>query len=344
MLTKHKYIKSEEDLTKGKIFDCCNTNVPGDTTCEDCCYDTWRDELKKVNQRYSEAVENSLQIKNSLTFITDRRDKFKTWMDELLKAEDLARKICNQLEIIAVQSDKIWYNSTKAVAAIEIVFCMIRDFYMRVDYIKKRYDDLQICINNNNDSSLVKGQGLLKCLDDYFIKLDAVIKTRDEIIKLAVEAVKLCNLIRNNISTSETIEGYDPCNTPKPCNCTTDGPSFYGFKTIICEWYCSFGCDEDCVPCIENNGQPAPTQKTMGSGIGDSNPAVSCELEPTFNFPICNDEYKCRVEKWYKDDEQKVKDLSTTLKEATKEKEALQACKSSLQKAIIEVDPTNRCK
>ena len=341
MLTKHNYQATEEDLTKGKIFDCCNKDVPGDSNCEDCCYDTWRTELKKVNQQYSEAVENSLQIKNSLTFIADRRDKFKTWLDELLKAEDISRKICNQLEIIAVQSDKIWFNSIKAVDAIEIVFCMIRDFYFRVDYIKKRFDDLQTCINANNDASLVKGQGLLICLDDYFIKLDAVIKTRDEIIKVAVEAVKLSNLIRNNISTSEEIVGYDPCKPGLPCVSKPD-VSYYGFKTVICEWYTSFGCDEECTG-IPATGTTAAV-KQVGSAICDPNPPDTCELEPTFDFPICNDEYKGRVKKWYDKDEQKVKDLSNDLKEASKQKEALQACKTSLEKAIIEVDPKNRCK
>ena len=345
MLTKHNYQKSDTSFKEGKIFDCCRKEVPGDSNCEDCCYDTWRDELKKVNQSYSESAEKYLQLKNSLTFITERRDKFKNWVDELLKAEDLARKICNQLEIIAVQSDKIWFNSIKAVEAIEIIFCMIRDFYMRVDYIKKRYDELQNCINANNDSSLVKGQGILKCLDDYFTKLDAVIKTRDEIMKMAVEAIKISNLIRNSISTSEANESYDPCNPGKPCSCSTDGPSIYGFKTIICEWYCSFGCDEECIPCAEGTVQvPQQSSKQVGTAIKDSKPTVSCELEPMFDFPICNDEYKCRVEKWYKTDEQCVKDLSNEVKEAIKEKESLQACKTSLEKAIAEVDPKKRCK
>jgi hypothetical protein len=46
----------------------------------------------------------------------------------------------------------------------------------------------------------------------------------------------------------------------------------------------------------------------------------------------------------FKADEQSVKDLSDQLKEANKQKEALQACKSSLEKAIAEVDPKARCK
>jgi hypothetical protein len=347
MLTKHNYKKlKDSDISIGEgtdIFDCCGGGGPDDSKCTDCCYDNWKDELKKVNQSYSETIEQVDQMKKTLTFVTERRDKFRKWLDELLKAEDMARNICHTLEIIAVQSDKIWLNSDKARSAIEILFCMIRDFYYRVDYIKKRYEELQRCIAGNNDSSLVKGQGILKCLDDYLVKLEAVIKTRDELIKLIVEAIKLANLIRNNISTKENDGNYKPCEPGAPCNCdSTD--SHYGFKTIICEWYCSFKCDEECVPCA---GEGTPTQamaKSKGGGIKESNPPESCELEPIFDFPICNDAYKCKVENMFKEDEQSVKDLSGQLKEANKQKESLQACKTSLEKAIAEVDPKTRCK
>jgi hypothetical protein len=330
MLTKHNYKNlKDSDISIGEgtdIFDCCGGGGPDDSKCTDCCYDNWKDELKKVNQGYSETVEQVDQMKKTLTFVTERRNKFRTWLEELLKAEDMARNICHQLEIIAVQSDKIWLNADKARSAIEILFCMIKDFYFRVDYIKKRYEELQRCIAGNNDSSLVKGQGILKCLDDYLVKLEAVIKTRDELIKLIVEAIKLANLIRNNISTKENDGSFKPCEPGTPCNCdSTD--SYYGFKTIICEWYCSFKCDEECVPCASEGTTTQATAKSKGGGgIKESNPPETCELEPTFDFPICNDEYKCRVETMFKADEQSVKDLSDQLKEANKQKEALQAC------------------
>jgi hypothetical protein len=349
MLTKHNYQNlKDSDISIGDgtdIFDCCGGGDPDDGGCTDCCYDDWKNELKKVNQSYSETLEQVDQMKKSLTFITDRRDKFRKWLDELLKAEDMARNICHQLEIIAVQSDKIWLNADKGRSAIEILYCMIKDFYFRVDYLKKRYEELQRCITSNNDSSLVRGQGILKCLDDYLVKLEAVIKTRDELIKLIVEAVKLANLIRNNISTKENDNNFKPCEPGKPCNCDSSD-SYYGFKTIICEWYCSFKCDEECVPCAEpaTTPQQQQSQKQVGSGIKNSNPPESCELEPTFDFPICNDEYKCRVETMYKTDEKSVKELSDKLKEANKQKESLQACKSSLERAIAEVDPKARCK
>lgn len=349
MLTKHHYDNIADDWDKDTILDCCQTQDPGDPTCVECCYDTWQDELKTVTQKYNSIVEKATQIQNKLTFITDRKNKYKAWLDEINNAQDLALAICNQLELIAVQSDKIWYNSCKAVDAVEILFCMIRDFFMQLDLIKTQYDDIQNCITNNTDPSLVKGQGILKALDDYKAKLDIVIKLRDDIIKNIVAAVKIANLIRNNISTKDcNYEGYDPCAAnPKPC---AGEDIFYGFKTVICEWYNAFACD---VPCVDagttdtsntNTQSTAQTKtntdtNTIQSDCGDEN----CELLPTFDFPICNNTYKACVQKWLTADETEYTDLTTQLQEANKQKEALTACKNSLTKAIKVVDPKMRC-
>jgi hypothetical protein len=356
MLTNHQYQPSDINLSdkESDIFKCCRKDTPEDPTCSDCCYDTWKDELKSVVQQYNKVEEKAAQAKKKLSFATDKYQRFKTWLDELNKAEELARKICDQLEIIAGQSDKIWFNSCKAVDAIEILYCMLRDFYMQVDYIKKRYDELQNCINQNNDPALVKDKGILKCLTDYFARLNAIIITRDELIKSIVEAVKIANLIRNSISTQDCNDEFDPCDpNNKPCNCNETSASYYGFKTIICEWYCSFGCDEACVPCgggtgTGNPGQSSASARSEGPTTTPAEPvglcSSECELEPGFGFPICNNPYKCELEDCYKKAEEDTKKAGEELKNANREKESLLACKQSLEKAIAEVDPSIRCK
>jgi hypothetical protein len=345
MLTKHNYKPTDINLydKDGRIFKCCKKDTT-DEPCTDCCYDTWKDELKEVLQQYSQVNEKAEQAKKKLTFAKDKSQRFKNWLDELNKAEDLARKICFQLEIIAGQSTKIWYNSLKAVKAIEILFCMVRDFYMQIDYIKKRYDELQNCINHNNDPALVKDQGILKCLAEYYKKLEVIINTRDEIIKAVIEALRLANLILDNISTQDCPKDYDPCDDKnKPCNCNETDKVYYGFKTIICEWYCAFECDEPCKPCGEGKNQQQ--QKHSNGGQQESKPCGDeCELVPVFEFPICNNKYKCDLEECYKKAEEDAKKFAEDLKNANKQKEALLACKQSLEKAIIEVDPKNRCK
>lgn len=353
MLTEHKYAKSDVQLGEGSdIFNCCK-KTPDDPNCTECCYDTWKDELKTVKQQYAEKEEQVYQLEKKLGFITERRNRFKNWLNELDKAEDLARKICGQLDIIAVQSDKIWYNSCQAVHAIEILFCMVRDFYMQVDYLKTRYEDLQNCISRNTDPSLVKDSGILKCLKEYYDKLDAIIKTRDEIIKAILEAIKISNLIRNNISTRDCPdkncppkEGgtpYDPCKESNGCDCKNDGPSYYGFKTIICEWYCAFECDDDCKPGDDPCKDQTPQSKPAPVNECDPCADEECDLEPQFGFPICKNTYKCCIKKRYEFDEQYVRTLSEELVEARKKKEALKACKDSLDQAILVVDPKSRC-
>ena len=86
--------------------------------------------------------------------------------------------------------------------------------------------------------------------------------------------------------------------------------------------------------------QNSNNQQNNEDECGDEN----CELLPTFDFPICNNSYKKCIEKWLADDESKLTELTTELHEAKKSKEALIACKTSLDNAIKAVNPKDRCK
>lgn len=347
MLTVHHYHKLNDNWDKDSIKECCKTTTVDEQPCDDCGYDTWSDKLKQVSKYLKAKQEKSAQLQKKTDFLKSRRDTFKTWLDEMDEAQKQAQDICKQLELIATQSNKIWANSFLAVKAIQVLFCMIRDFYSQLDYLKERYDLLQKCIAKNPDPSLVAGQGIRKCLDEYGVKLDAIIKTCSDIIKAAVDAVRLSNLLRNNISTREWPVKYVPCVTPyDPCaTLEPDCPSHnhhHGFKTIICEWHRLFNCDEACNDdCSKapNNNQQISGNAPKANGCQDD----CCELN-TFRFPICNDDYRECVKKRYKDDDSSVKKIEVELKEVNKEKEALQACKNSLEAAIKAVDPAARCK
>ncbi|MFT3910800.1 MAG: hypothetical protein QM737_15390 [Ferruginibacter sp.] len=351
MLTRHNYQNSTEaqsiNQPNNNVFICCKKDdAPDDPKCTDCCYDTWNDELKEVKQKYTKADELAIQAKKKADFAVDKNLRFKSWLEEFKNAEEIARKICYQLEFIAGQTEKIWYNSLKAVDAIEILYCMIKDFYIQVDCLKTRYDVLQNCINVNTDPSLEKDKGILKCLADYYKKLDDIIKTRDEIIKAIVAAIHISNIIRNNMSTQDCPKDYNPCDkNHKPCNCNCAPEHiYYGFKTIICEWYCAFECDEKCVPCEELNEQQRRRHGNEEGPYKLNLCSDHCDLKPIFEFPICNNTYKCELEKCFKKSEEEVKCTAKNLNDANKDRDALAACQASLQKAIDEVDPKTRCK
>jgi hypothetical protein len=207
------------------------------------------------------------------------------------------------------------------------------------------YDSLQNCISRTTDPSLVSNQGILQILSDYKQKLDAALKTREEIIKGIIEAIRLANLIQSNISTKECPCGDDsknPClSDSEPCAPLTDG-AYYGFKTIICEWYNTFACDCDCSDTPTQQGTSKP--KNAGTTRHTEEVVEDCMLQPTFDFPICKNSFKSDVEGWFKSDDDLLKTLIIELNKVKIEKETLLACKTSLDNAIKATDPKLRCK
>lgn len=352
MLTKHKYKPLGTGWDKDKIIDCCKSVTTEDPKCGDCCYDTWSDELKQVTKKYQAKSVEASQLDRRITCHSDRLNEFKKWLSEMDTAQKNAKAICHQLELIATQSEKIWSNAQLGVKAIEILFCMIKDFFLKLDYLKKRYEELKLCISKNTDPVLVSGQGLLKCITDYGVKLDALIALKEDIFKTVIDAVRLSNLLRNDISTRDFPFEYIPCKTNydpchhhhKPCPDCNDEEISYGFKTIICEWYRFFNCEEPC-ECDDKNNQGQKVKPKTNNGPatqGKDDCSNDCYLE-TFSFPICNDGYRLCIKERYDRDDQSVKDLQKEKKEVDKAAAALLACQSSLDAAKKAVDPKARC-
>ncbi len=324
MLTQHTYPTLPGDWDE-KIKDCCNKENPDDPKGCDCCYDNWQEELKDVKTKYSETEEKARQLKDQLSVVIDRRERLKNWYDELTKANDLARKICDQLEIFHTHTEKVAINTDLAVQAIKTLYCMVRDFYMQIDEIKVKYDRLQNCIKCLNNPALAPGTGILKCLEEYGKKLDALLATRDELIKALMIVIQLACRINKNIAED------------------------YGLTVIISEWETGFNCTEGCgdepaPPC-----PPATEQKANTASQPVTTPATpsclgACDLVPILHFPICKDPYYACVDDQYKADKKAAEDLAKELLKENKKKESLLACKQSLESAIKETDPKARCK
>lgn len=314
MITKHTCENVKETPWKDKIRECCDKEDPNDPRGGDCCYDSWTEELKEVNTKYGQADEEARQLSIELTYISDRRDQLKNWYDELTEAHDLSRQICDQLEIMQDQTEKVAMNTEYAIKAIGILYCMIRDFYMQIDWIKTKYDQIFTCIRCLNDPVLVPGQGIMKCLEEYGKKLEIVIATRDELLKIAMAAIYSAYRINNNLNSE------------------------YGLQMVIEEWQTTFNCHEPCSEDGEAHCRDDETDLDEGEQQPDN-----CKLAPQLKFPICNDPYYQEIGEKYENDKDRAADLAKDLIKLNKKKESLLACKQSLEAAIKEVDPKIRC-
>ena len=305
-----------------KIKVCCTKPNPENPPGVDCCFDSWTDELKCVNKKYKAADELAKQKTAEFTFVSERAAQFKKWYDELTKTGELGKAICDQLEILYEQVDKVSINTQYTVDAIKILFCMVRDYYLQLDILKQKYDDLLACIKCLNNPGLVPGEGLMKLIEDYGVKLVAAQALRDELLKMVMAALALAEKIDLNI-----------------------GPDF-GLLTVVNDWKNQLKCDVKCDD--GSTGSEEAEKKTTQQGIvdnsGDCDPN-DCELKPMLEFPICkNNGYIKRISDKYNADIDEVNTLQGDLLILNKDKESLLACKQSLESAIKEVDPKTRCK
>jgi hypothetical protein len=334
MLTEHTYQNLPENWDS-KIKECCDKEDPDNPSGCDCCYDDWVQELKSVKVKYSAAEEKVNQLKKELSLVADRRDKLKKWYDELTIANELARKICHDLEVLWCQAGKVGTNTYLTVKAIRKLYCMVRDFYMQIDKIKIIFDKLMNCVKCLNNPALAPGQGVMKCLEDYGKKLDVLIATRNDLIKMLMDAIKIACRINKNIE-----------------------PDF-GLSTVITEWrdaiHCEIPCDDTPVDCndnLKNQGQKSqskgatmqPPQQQQQQQQDETSCLGVCDLIPIFQFPICKDPYYACVDDQYKKDKKRADDLAKEVLDESKKKESLLACKTSLEAAIKEVDPKVICK
>jgi hypothetical protein len=294
----------EVDLTK-----CCMHETAEDPKGCDCCYDEWNNDLKNKQKDYGKLLEEASQAQATLLFYKGRRDGLKKWLDDLNQLDEYALEICDQFELIISQVDKICCNAGHTVKAVEILFCMIRDFYSQIDKIKILHDSVMNCIKQLNSSVLAPGTGIVKCLEMYYEKLNAILKTKDDLIKQVMEAIKIANLVKQDV-------------------CSPFGLSF-----IFKEWQYILRCKADKNDCTDDKSE-----------ISCSELDNKCEIYPKLTFPIGMDKYREWVNTQYGLDEKAAKDAAEKSLIASKKKEEISASINSLNEAVSAVDPRERCK
>jgi hypothetical protein len=274
------------------------------------------EEYNEVSSQLNKADKHVIRLTNHLAYMRSQRDMWKTWYDELTKADDCSRKICHQLEILLHHIHRISKNTGLTVRSIKILYCMIRDFYMQLDLLKKKYDALINCIKCLNNPALAPGQGIRIIIDDYGKKLDAVIGTRDGLFDAFIAVIDLANRINKNI-------GHP-----------------FGLHAVLQEWKKAFHCEEHCYGVDSEKSRPNEAHRNQKPAEGE---IEDIGLKPSLYFPICTSEYYEEVWNMYEEDDEVVDDLSTELLEKTKERDKYKAWKDGLDSVIKAVDPAARC-
>jgi hypothetical protein len=299
-----------------KIHRCCPEPPPThEPPCNpDCCWDVWNWELINVNIELKDVGYELADAQKHLTVVTTRYNRLKTWHDELTAANELSFKICRQLDLIEDQLESICKNTCFTVNAVEILYCMIREFYYTVDELQEKYDCIMNCIKCLNIPALNTTSGIGKVLTDYGTALTAVIQTRAAMIALIMTIVDGALKLHDELC--------DEC----------------GYQLLIRHCMESLHCG---VPCGRDEEEKEEPRRLplRGAVVRPEPEAEEFCLAPMLQFPICNDPYYRLIAELYMEEKKEVDELTKRVNELTKRQLALQAIQQSLTKALKEVTP-----
>lgn len=298
------------------VVPCCppppHPTQPPPAQDPDCCYNSWQHRLNSIGRDLDEVNSELLYVTNHLTVATDRLNRLTAWNTELVTANELAIKICHQLELIDAQLVVICRNTRFSKDGIEILICMVREFFGTVDVLQGKYDRLINCIKCLNNPALTLTQGIGKCLSDFGTALAAVVAIRDVLIQQVMAVYSVAVGLTRQIC---------------------DG---YGYKRLIGIWQKMLGCG---IPCEEGTWGIDPAQR----GNKPVNMPDPYCMDPMLELPICNEGYVFEINKLYREEKRLVKELTDRQTELIKQKNHLTSIQTGLKNAIKEVQPSVRC-
>ncbi|HTQ66752.1 MAG TPA: hypothetical protein VMI12_18295 [Puia sp.] len=297
--------KSDKSDKSEDIFCCCDfPKPPYDPGTGDCCYDFWNTDLADVTSELKCATAIATHKQKEYGYISDWYGIVKSWYTDWEAADHKADDLCRSLELFIKHLERVCKITHKTAKAIDILFCMIQDLYIRVDCLKERYDQLIKCINCLKNPALASG-GIIACLANYSSKLDAVILTRDILIGKVILAIEYAYELHDSICDE------------------------YGLKAILIYWTNVLNChnDPDCKP----KDQPE-------EGCVDH-----CVLEPSITFPLDQSEYYLHLKKLSEDVKKRMDQLKKESDDANEAKTALEARQNGLKNAIAAAGPSVKC-
>jgi hypothetical protein len=315
MLNEFKHV-GHPGWDEEKIARCCPEPAPpcpDPPITSDCCYQIWNWELTTVNWKLNDVTIQLADEQRHLKVVTSRYERLNTWYHELDGVSKLIRDICDQLGIIDSQFENICKNCCYAIDAVEVLYCMIREYYYIVDHLQKRYDRVMHCIKCLNNPALNTTTGIGKVLADYGTALTAVVQTRAALMPVAMGVVDSALALQQQLCDE------------------------FGYQRLIklCKEGLHCRKEEE----EESNRPPFPMMPPHGHPGGPEVEAEGFCLEPILHFPIREDRYFELIDELRIAEKIVLEELTTVVNDLTKEQVSLTAIKASLIKALKEVTP-----
>ncbi len=288
------------------------------------CLSTWKEELRKTSNALK--IEQAKSDKAQITYANASvwESKLKSYWTNIQKSNEIGIKISDELKSFKKHTDIVCQKTDCSVQALELIFCLIKEFFECTDDLKEKVSDLQKQIECRNEPGLnPQSSKVLQCLKNFSDKLDLAIAGQQELIKMVINVVKCAIQIHESI-----------CSTP--C----------GLRELLVKLIDIFeGCgDQEEVQVSSKKGHKHEDHhKDEDPECGPDN-SCNAKLEPVPVMPISDDPYYTGTEDQYNKAKSEKETYKKEADEAKEKTETLASFKKSLEDAIAAAVEAKACK
>ena len=322
----------EENINRAaRIEECkCNERPPGQGGSG--CIGKWKDEKDKAKRVLDEAIATVQAESDALKYALEWEGKLKSYFDSIYKSAEAADKLARQIKGFKAQVGLVCINAECTTQALEQLFCQVKEIFEPcVRELTTVMDRVIECLRCITDPALVRDEGILKVLQEFYLKLRELAAMQVDCLKLIIEALKCANILYYAICPAT---GDKATEEEYRCDSLRDE------LNAMCEMLgVSIKDDVDDAHCDDD-----PITKALSCALlsvdckDDASPSL--ELVPVPKFPLTEDLYYTNTECQYQKAQEDKNAKKENLDKAKKEKEGAQACYDSLVRAIETAEKT----
>ena len=268
------------------------------------CIKKWESDLRKATNALvkKQAELNKAQKKYENAQTWDK--KLESLFKDLKQTDERSANVLEEIGVLSSILEKVCENTACVKEVVEILYCMIKEFYECTDQLKQKLTNIKREIECLNDPGLNASTSIvIKCIEDLCAKIDEAIKSQQELIKKLIEVVKCtCELY-------ESLCGED-------CS----------LSTIIVDLETLFS---------QGPGEANAECKT------DS---CNANLQPKPTMPLNCDPFYKQINDQTKNAEKELEEAKKEYSDLRKERDKLLSLKNSLAEAIKAAQAAKACK
>ncbi len=168
------------------------------------CIEKWKSDLHKASNALTKKQAKLNKAEAMYANAQMWAKKLEDLCTSLENTDGLSKDVLEEIGQIDSALETVCTNTACIREVLDILYCIIKDFYECTDALKQKLADIKREIECLNDPGLNANTSIvIKCIEDLCAKIDEALKTQQELIKKLIEVIRCASQLHASLCDSD---------------------------------------------------------------------------------------------------------------------------------------------